>query len=141
MKKILLSLMVVAVVAFGGLRTASAQSQSALVKVPFDFIVGDRVLPSGSYRVAADTQDPTLLRIESTMDRKVATFAATLADDGPRAGDVQAAFTNVDGHMFLSRITMPGGEARRIAVNKTEAERTLARLNLMPAEVQAEPVK
>ena len=141
MKKILFSVMVVAVVAFGGLRTASAQSHSALVTVPFDFIVGDRVLPSGSYRVAADVQDPTLLLIENTRDRKVATIAATLSDDGPSAGDVQAAFTKIDGHMFLSRITMADGGARRIAVTKADAERTLARLNLMPAEGQAEPVK
>jgi len=135
MKKMLFALLVVGVVGFAGPRPASAQD-STLVKVPFDFIVGGRVLPAGSYRIVPDSQDTTLLLIESTRGKMAAAFAATGWTPNPNPMDAHAhvEFKNIDGHMFLSQVAMPGSDARQVAVTKAEAERTLARLNLMPAE-------
>ncbi len=142
MKKMMFALLVVGAVAFAGLRPASAQSSPALVKVPFDFIVGDRVLPAGSYRIAADIQDPSLLQITATQGKAVAAFAATgwAKNPNPMDPQVHVAFKNVDGHLFLWQIAMPGGDAHEVIVTKAEAERTLVKLNLMPAE-RAEPAK
>jgi len=135
MKKMLFALLVVGVVGFAGPRPASAQD-TTLVKVPFDFIVGEHVLPAGSYRIVPDSQDSTLLLIESTRGKMAAAFAATGWTPNPNPMDPQARvqFKNVDGHMFLSQVALPGTDARQLIVTKTEAERTLARLNLMPAE-------
>ncbi len=136
MKKTLLALLVVGTIAFAGLRPASAQSDPALVKIPFSFIVGAKVLPAGSYRIAPQLDDPSLLLVTPTKGGTAAAFAATGFAKNPNPMDqqVHVAFKNVDGHYFLWEITMPGGEAREVNVTKAEAERTLARLNLMPAE-------
>jgi hypothetical protein len=136
MKKLIPAVFVVAVLGFAGVRPASAQSDTAIVKVPFDFIVGDRVLPAGSYRIAPDMNDSTLLFVTSTRGTTAAAFAATGWTPNPNRADGQAhvAFKNVDGHMFLWQVAMPGADAREVTVTKTGAERTLARLNLMPAE-------
>ncbi len=137
MKKMILAVLVLGVVGFAAPRFASAQvSGPALVKVPFDFIVGDKVLPAGSYRIAPDTQDPTLLFINSTNGKASAAFAATGWTTNPSPMDPEAhvAFKNVDGHMFLWRVAIAGSDTREIALTKAEAERTLAKLNLMPAE-------
>ena len=135
MKKVLLAALVVGAMALGGPRPALAQSGSAVVKIPFDFIVGDKLLPAGSYRLAPDTQDPLLLEITSTHDT-VGTFAATGWTTNPNPMDPQAhvSFKNVDGHMFLWCVSVPGSAAREVTVTRSEAEQTLARLNLMPAE-------
>ncbi len=142
MKKMLLAFVVLALVGFAGARTASAQSETALVKVNFPFIVGDRVLPAGSYRITPDTQDPMLLLIASTKGKPAAAFAATGRSDNPNPMDpkVHVAFKNIDGQYFLWRITIPGSDGREVALTKAEAERTLAKLNLMPVE-HAEPAK
>ncbi len=136
MKKLLFVVLAVGAIAFAGPRPAVAQSGNALVKIPFDFIVGDKLLPAGSYRIAPDTQDPTLLQIMSTQGKMVAAFAATgwTRNPNPRDPEAHVAFKNVDGHMFLWQVSTPGNDAREIALTRIEAERTLARLNLMPAE-------
>ncbi len=144
MRKILFALLMVAIVAFGGLRPASAQSSmSALVNVPFDFIVGGRVLPAGTYEISAAVKDPTLLTVSSTGDKRVSVFAATNWATGlvPNDPNVRVAFKNVHGHMFLWQIAMPGGNGREIVVTRAEAVRTLAKLNLLPTDVGGDGVK
>ncbi len=142
MKKMVFGLLVViGLTGIVGLRSASAQDTPALVNVPFAFIVGNKVLPAGSYRIVADVQDPSLLLVENTNPRvnAAAAFAATEWAPNPNPQDphVQVAFKNVDGHMFLWRVAMPASDAHYIPLNKAEAERRLAALNLMPAEPAA----
>jgi hypothetical protein len=136
MRKTLFALLLVGVFGFAGVRPALAQSDAALVKVSFPFIAGQKVLPAGSYRISADARDSSLLLIAST---SVATDAAFVATGSTEIADamgsqVHVAFKNVDGHYFLWKIAMPDGSARQINVTKVEADRTLARLNLMPVE-------
>ncbi len=143
MKKMLFVLLVVAIAGFAGLRPASAQSYSAIVNVPFEFIVSGHVLPAGHYRIAPDPRDSTLLVITNTRDTAAAAFAVTgLAPNTAGEGaEARVAFKNVDGHMFLSQIFLPGTDAHEITVTKAEAERTLAKLNLAPVNVAAAAVK
>ncbi len=140
MKKMLLALLVLGIVTSAGVRSASAQSYPALVNVPFDFIVADRVLPAGSYRITASPEDPTLLMIANTRNTRVAVLAASLPAPTAGAADARVMFKNVDGHMFLVRVAMPASGAREFVVTKPAAEATLARLHLMP-EGHADSVK
>ncbi len=141
MKKMLFAMLVIGLVGFAGPRPASAQGPT-LVKVPFSFIVGNTVLPAGSYRLSADTQDASMLIVSNTQGKPVAAFAATGWARNPNPMDPQAhvAFKNVDGQMFLYQVSMPGSDMREIDVTRAEAERTLAKLNLLPAE-HGEPAK
>ena len=135
MKKILVALLVAVVVAFAGVTVASAQSESALVKVPFPFIVNGKLLPAGNYRIMPQQSDPALLQIEG-IDHKVGAFTNTEWAGAGEVPDspVHVAFKNVDGHYFLSQVTMPGQDTRLIPITTSEAVRVLTKLNLMPAE-------
>ncbi len=132
--KMSVALLVVGLAAFAGTGPASAQSNAVLVKVPFAFIAGDRVLPAGSYRLAADPQDHSVLFVTSIQHPADAVMVATGMAEPPEVGDPSVRFKNVGGHMFLWEVAVPGDGAREITVTRAAAERTLVRLNLMPAE-------
>ncbi len=142
MKKTFLSLLVAGISSVAAFSTpAAAQDSAAIAKVPFEFIVGNKVLPAGDYMVASQTNDWSVVLIRST-DSGIGTFASTKVAPGPDtpAVDARLSFVNYDGHYFLKRIAIPGRNPRQIAVTREQAERTLARLNLMTAE-SASPAK
>lgn len=134
MKKSLYALLVVAAVAIAVPRSAAAQTAPALVKVPFQFIVGGAVLPAGSYQIAPDSQASSVLLITSLSGKPLAAFATTTRTENLTLTDAQVhvAFKNIDGQYFLWQVAMPGSYAREIPVTRAQAERTLARLNLVP---------
>ncbi len=137
-KMIVLAVFVVALVVVAGPRPASAQSNPVLFRAPFDFIAGDRVLPAGSYRIVQAGVEPTVLRVENTQRPTDSAYVLTDSTAVPASGDVQVQFKNIDGHMFLWRVAVPGDTSRELGLTRTEAERVLARLNLMPAEPAVE---
>ena len=55
----------------------------------------------------------------------------TPAGNGDQA---QVKFNNFFGHYFLQSVSLPGKDAREVKITKAQAEQTLAKLNLMPAE-------
>ncbi len=134
MKKALFALLVVAAVAIAAPRSASAQTAPTLVKVPFQFIVGETVLPAGSYRIAS--QDSSALLITSLKGKPVAAFASTVRTENPTPTNphVHVAFKNIDGQYFLWQVSMPGSDSREVIVTRAQAKRTLAKLNLGRAE-------
>ncbi len=141
MKKILFALLAVASVAIAVPRSASAQDP-ALVRVPFQFIVNGTLLPAGSYRITSDTQDPSLLVITNLKGKPAASFATVGWEANPQPMDpqVHVAFKNFDGQYFLWRVAMPGSDSREVVINKVQAERMLAKLNIPLAE-PATPTK
>ncbi len=134
MKKMLLSVAVVGLVGFAGARPASAQTNPVLIKVPFAFIVGDHVLPAGSYRITPGAEDPSVLLVENTQHPTDAAFVVAQSAPNASVGDPRVQFKSVGGHMFLWQVEVPGDGAREVMVTRAAAERVLARLNLMPAE-------
>jgi hypothetical protein len=137
MKKTLVVLLVAGIVSLAGVFSARAQSTDpALVKVPFRFIVGGKLLPAGSYRISAQTQDAAILLISSFEQKSVAAFASTRAVANPSStgGAVHVAFKNYDGQYFLAMVSMPGEDSREVVLSKTLAEQMLAKLNLTPAD-------
>lgn len=135
MKKTFLALVVIGIVAAAGMRPAFAQTDPAVVKVPFQFIAGDRLMPAGTYRIAPDAQDPTLLAISDVNGKGPGAFTSTVWTGSQSKGTkVQVQFKNVDGHYFLWQVAIPSAGDRAVPINKMGAERVLAHLNLMPAE-------
>ena len=136
MKKTFLALLIVGAIAFAGVGIASAQEDPAIVKVPFQFIAGEHLLPAGTYRISADQFDRTLLTISRLDGKGEAVFAETdwTGDVSLPGRKVDVQFKNIDGHYFLALVAMPGASGRSVRLTKASAERTLVRLNLMPAE-------
>jgi hypothetical protein len=135
-KKILVALVAAGVVSLVASSPAAAQSDAAKVKIPFQFIVGQRVLPAGSYRIAPQTADWAVVLITNMEGGAPAEFLTT---EGLPHADVTddsslVTFKKYDGHYFLQGVTVPGRDARQVRITKVEAERTLAKLNLLSAE-------
>ncbi len=114
---------------------AAAQAEAAIVNIPFQFIVGDRVLPAGSYRIAPQKDDWSLVAINS-LSEKVAVFVTTvsLGKAEPVTSTSEVKFAKHAGQYFLSEVAVPGMDARLIRVTPGQAQRTLAKLNLLNAE-------
>ncbi len=137
MKKILVTLVVAGALAFPTLSMAAGQNgESAIVKVPFQFVVGDKVMPAGSYRISAQTGDWSVLTITSVDGKRGAVFASTRAAVNPASDspNAQVKFNNFFGQYFLQSVALPGKDAREVLITKAQAEQTLTRLNLVPAE-------
>ncbi len=136
MKNILFALLVVAAATVVAPGSASAQTDPALVKIPFQFIVGSTLLPAGSYRIVADTQDASLLTIVNLQGKPAAMLATTgrAVNPDPMSPQAHVTFKNVDGQYFLASVATPGADMREVSITKTQAEQVLARLNLLPAE-------
>jgi hypothetical protein len=81
--------------------SACAHAQSAGFKVPFDFTVGNQVLPAGTYRVGYyPTKNAILIR---SQDQRFHAFIAThLADPSTRDGEV--VFTKYGNQYFLHEV-------------------------------------
>lgn len=137
MKKILVAMAAAGVLSLAGASLVQAQgADTGVFKAPFRFIVGDKLLPAGSYRVTDQGQPFGVLLVEGTAKGGTAAFAATEAAENPypNSTEVHVVFKSIDGQYFLWQVAMPGRDARRVALTKASAELALAKLNLMPAE-------
>jgi len=75
-----------------------------LVKIPFDFIVGDTNLPAGNYRII--TTSPRLMSLQNYDNTRVAGIW-TFIFDGPRKSKVDSShlvFNRFGSEYFLSQI-------------------------------------
>jgi hypothetical protein len=142
-KKVLLVLTAAVVLSFVYTSPAAAQVHEAVVKVPFSFIVGQRLLPAGTYRIAPTAGDWAVVSITGLRDTKASpTIVQTVVDAGaqPYRGEARVSFLPYGGQAFLQEIAVPGTDPRRIIVTRASADRALAKLNLMNSDV-AVPAK
>ena len=79
---------------------ASAQEGVVLVTVPFDFAVGGRVLPQGSYRIAADRGFLAFRNAEL----KTSIFSRGFHGETSKNGKTLLVFDDVKGNYFLRKI-------------------------------------
>ena len=134
MKKILFALLIVSAVAIAAPGSASAQSSPAIVKVPFQFIVGDTLLPAGSYRITASAENPSLLAVTNLKGAPAAfALAPRNGEAATKAAHAHVAFRKIGGQYFLSTVATPD-MACAMMFTTAEAERTLAKLNLAGAD-------
>ena len=107
------------------LAVAATPAQEIRVKalIPFDFTVGDQVLPAGEYRVVpqGDTGPVILIRSTDSNDSAMA-LTFTCATLGP-APTTKLVFHIVDGRYFLSQIWAQGyDQGRQLRMSKTEVQ-------------------
>ncbi len=135
MKKTFVSLLVAGIVVLAAVSPAVAQGSGALVKVPFEFIVGNKVMPAGEYRFATQTNDWSVVMITST-EKGLAMFTSTqtVPDSAISGSEAKLSFANYYGHYFLQQIAIPGRDAHRVLLTKEQAGQMLAKLNLMPVD-------
>jgi hypothetical protein len=119
---------VVVVLALAGAMPAYAQGNVSKVNVPFPFIVGDTVLPAGSYTVT--TPSDGVLAIQSATSQAVAT-ALVQPTGGELSKNTNAlfSFAKMGGQYFLAQVSLPGAEARTLPLPKGHVSAMLAKLN------------
>ena len=107
------------------LAVSAAQAQEPRVKanIPFDFVVGDRVLPAGEYHVSAMGASGQAIAILSE-DRKAKALILTSAceSSGPSKSS-KLVFHAIGGRYFLSQVWTEGySQGRQLRESKAEIE-------------------
>ena len=100
-----------------------AQQNGVKANIPFDFMVGNRVLPAGEYVVAGDGSSSQAIFIRST-DNKTAvmTLAFRCASAQP-SKQSKLVFHTLGGRYFLSQIWTEGNErGRQLPKSKMEVQ-------------------
>lgn len=143
MKKMLQGLTVSALVLAGLVVSASAQSSvnSTKVKVGFDFMVGNKQLPAGEYRIKILNNDNSgkLLRVES-LDGKVAAIITGIQGSnrfGLQADQVK--FNRYGDKYFLSGVRF-GYEPNVHQIPRSRSERDAQRQSAKIASNQQKEV-
>src|ERR1700740_803806 len=101
MKRIITSAVFILAISLGMTTRISAQTATVDVKVPFDFAVGDRVLPKGTYKIQPDGD---FLLFNSKEDSSASIFANATHGDASIDGRSVLSFDVVDGKHFLRKI-------------------------------------
>jgi hypothetical protein len=107
------------------LAVSATQAQRVRVKadIPFDFAVGNQVLPAGEYQViptGGSLQTLLIRASESTDTAAVITFACS---DAKRTDTTKLVFHVVGGRYFLSQIWTEGYEqGRQLPKSKMETQ-------------------
>ncbi len=133
----MLALAVAAVLLLAGVAPALAQGYDpGIVKVPFKFVVGGRVLPAGTYVITRNSSDGMLLVIQSLKGKTNAVLFPTepLTPLASQVANIHVEFKPYRGQYFLWKVTMPEQGVREVALTAPEMDRQLAKLNLAPME-------
>jgi hypothetical protein len=113
---------------FAAVGTVSAQDHAARATVPFNFNVGDRWVPAGTYTITSDTLNPAVIFIRSK-DGKIDLLSVTHSDDQRGTAD-SLVFTKYGDQYFLHEIlcsrcgmdvALPGSKHEKLARTRLEA--------------------
>jgi hypothetical protein len=126
MKKWLFGALVAGVALSAAPRAASAFSDAAVVKVPFEFIANHTVLPAGTYRITSDANDPMLLYISSLDGRRHVVLPA-IGEAPSTVAKVEMEFKQYGDERYLWKIAVPGEETLVLALPPADAARALAK--------------
>ena len=105
------------------LAVSAAQAQDARVKanIPFDFVVGDRVMPAGEYIVAPAGSLGQAITISSG-DRADVSLTFPCASSGP-SKSTKLVFHALAGRYFLSQVWVEGyAQGRQLRMSKSEIQ-------------------
>ena len=105
------------------LAVSAAQAQEARVKanIPFDFVVGDRVMPAGEYIVAPAGSLGQAISISSNGSSDLALTSAC-ATSGP-SKSTKLVFHALAGRYFLSQVWVEGySQGRQLRTSKSEVQ-------------------
>jgi hypothetical protein len=135
-KQLLVATMLMGVIALVGSVRASAQETSK-VTVPFQFIVGETVLPAGSYVVTNVAYRSDIVSIQSADGKALVTALVQTTDASSDKSDAVFSFRKIGGQYFLAGLSIPGSNARTLSLPKQRVEAMLVKLN--GAKVHAGP--
>jgi len=98
--------------------TSFAQSKAVQAKVPFDFTVGNKLLPSGTYTIEKESQ--WIIAIKNN-DKPIAMVSVVNQDGEKSANGGKLIFHKYGGQYFLSEVLSDRANMNvRVPVSKTE---------------------
>lgn len=130
-------LMLVVGLAFASAAVANGQSRQLTAQVPFDFIVADKTLHSGQYRVRREGVAGEVITVRSR-DEKDQLFRITTNAGSARDMRARLVFHRYGGSYYLSQVWIDGS-GRQLPATKQEraAERELKQLAAYRGDNQA----
>jgi hypothetical protein len=99
--------------------SANGQSYGSKANVPFDFVVGSRNLPAGSYRVSSVTPSGDALRISSD-DSKNTAARLTMPASGT-AKSAKLVFHRYGERYFLTEVWLSAEDGRKLMKSRQES--------------------
>ena len=98
-------------------------TQKIVVQVPFEFVVGNQVVPSGEWMVQKASTDTSILVIRNNTGSVGMFSIASLQDTKEAAGNYSLVFHKYGNSYFLSGVRVRGSRTGyRIPQSKAEAE-------------------
>jgi hypothetical protein len=121
----------VVVMSAAGVSIASAQTR-VVASIPFDFIVGETVMPAGSYTVQSIADVTGVMSVERSDGRFSAVTLAQPATSREPFTAPQLVFDKFDGRYFLSKVVAGPGNEQEITLTPTKMEHELTVINAEP---------
>jgi hypothetical protein len=81
--------------------------EGVVVKVPFEFVAGERTMPAGTYRVGRISSDPHSGLVIGSYDKSVLVPTTLVEEASPQQAGLS--FEHVEDKYFLSKVETPGG--------------------------------
>ncbi len=98
---------------------AQLDNQKVVAKIPFEFRMGDKLLPAGEYNISTVRNTPMLVALGP--DKNMISTHAIESLDASAA--TKLVFKNVSGRYFLSQIWVQGyNRGRELATTRMERE-------------------
>lgn len=94
------SIALFALISFVTIGSISAQERAVKANVPFDFTVGNKLVPAGTYTISSDSPNTILIQ---NGERHVAIFSSAYADDKP-SNTGKLVFHKYGDQYFLSEV-------------------------------------
>ena len=125
--------LVAIILLFGLAGAVKAEAETAdIVTVPFEFVVGAKVLPAGTYTVRSLSDDRSGTLMISSRDQGTSMFVLPFVADSVVTDKPELSFNKVGDRYFLSRIQTEA-TVYRIHVLDSSVNKTLAKANGVPA--------
>jgi len=104
-----------------GLVIAQSLNPVMIVRVPFDFTVGDRTLPAGEYRILREHQ--SVVRLEDGSGKGVANIIVNVTEAKRAPEEGKLVFHGYSGRYFLKEVWRAGSiEGQVLPTTRTERE-------------------
>ena len=111
--------------------TSFAQSRAVQAKVPFDFTVGNKLLPSGTYTIKEESAGFIVIR---NHDKPIATVSLVDPDGNKAADGGKLVFHKYGSQYFLSEILCDRANMNvQVPVSKTEKRVKLQEAMIAPS--------
>ena len=99
--------------------TSFAQSNGVKANVPFDFTVGNQLLPSGTYTIKNESSQMIVIR---NHDKPISVLSLVTADGTKSPNGGKLVFHNYGGQYFLSEILCDGADMN-LAITPSKKEK------------------